>query len=102
VSNGRSAPTDEPHAITRARERFGLELTVVDLRAIAATCRGNPHQRTRKEGDTETYVLRYKGQAMQVVVNAAKSTVITLTPLNFRPAKGRRKILRRKGERCRD
>lgn len=75
--------SEEPHAITRARERFGVELTTADLKEMklmtkdgrAVLVRGQP------DGIGQQWLLRIKGVAMIAVVARASGGVLTVQSL---------------------
>ncbi len=59
----------EPHAVTRAREHYGLELTAADLRIIALRCQaGRDVVLMARHRDRSVYLVRYKDKAMKAVV----------------------------------
>lgn len=74
----------EVHAISRARERYGVELTIEDLQAgevdIAS---GKSMKMGDGEGGTSIHVLRIGGIAMRAVVTGA-GLIGTILPLGAR------------------
>ena len=63
---GRPNERPEPHAITRARERYGLELTTRDLAALARQCL-NPRTLIRREARNRfVHLVEHEGTAVLV------------------------------------
>lgn len=74
----------EPHAVTRARERFGLNLTADDLRQITAKIRcGLSLLQARTSNGCERHAVRHLGTYLPVVFDPKTRRVVTVLP-NFR------------------
>lgn len=73
----------EPHAITRARERYGLDLTVDDLAEISRLCLSGAGIKVDafKPGWGTIYALRFKGENIVPLISA-EGTVISIFPPN--------------------
>ena len=96
----------EPHAITQARLRYGLELTEADLASVTALCRSGKasvllKRQVRHLGPTEWRLVRYRGIAMVVVWNAITGAIITFLPPNATDANSPARLLRKRQRRCR-
>ncbi len=60
----------EPHAITRARECYGIELTLADVRAIELQCAAGKTLVTARNPDATNHALLFKDVALIAVVGA--------------------------------
>lgn len=100
-------PLPEPHAITRARERYGIDLTRDDLSAIGARCRqGEGLVETEESGRTHHLIVL--GTTVVHVVAAPlkhhyhrRVDIITVMPADYANKRARRdhqhKIRRKRG-----
>lgn len=73
---------NEPHAITRARERFGIELTIPDLAEIARRIREGKSlllSKSRKGG--ERHAITYAQTEMCVLYDPVSELVVTIVTL---------------------
>lgn len=75
----------EPHAITRARERFGLNLTIDDLRQIVAkiVCKLSKLQ-ARLPGGCERHAVHHRDVILPVVFDPERGLVVTILPPSVR------------------
>lgn len=72
-----------PHAITRAKERYGLELAEADLAAIAKDIRAGKGMLIGRQSDgSEVHALIVQGKLARVVVNRTRESVITFLPID--------------------
>lgn len=76
--------SEEPHAITRARERFGIELTKIDLREMRQMTRDGRAVLVRDQADGigRQWLLRIKGVAMIAVLARLSGAVLTVQGLD--------------------
>lgn len=70
----------EPHAATRARERFGLDWTDSDLHQLRALAKVSPTMRQRWGAEAEIRVCFFRGTLMKVGIRGI--TVTTVCQLN--------------------
>lgn len=70
----------EPHAIARARERYGIELTISDLRQIVAKIRTGLSVVTRRRECSEVHLVLHDGTALLVVYRPADRCIATILP----------------------
>lgn len=69
------------HAIERARERYGLDLTVDDLKAIVSACAAGDGVLLGRVGDgLERWLVRSKGAALVALVNIPEKFVVSILP----------------------
>lgn len=87
----------EPHAITRARERYGLSLEMDDLRAMVRLIRSGRRIYLRPSDDgCEIHAISYAGIWLPVVWSTASEWIVTILPPTHLPLKRpRRRIARR-------
>lgn len=75
------------HAVTRAKERYGLNLNMIDLAAIARQCREGygflMRSYDHKRHIYPTYILPYQGRRMIVVLSPDLSIVVTFQPPDY-------------------
>ncbi len=71
----------EPHAITRARQRYGLELTVADLDTIRANIATGNSVLTRRDRRGEVHIVQIQGATILAVVNRDNDYVCTVLAL---------------------
>lgn len=73
------------HCIQRALERYGLDLTVEDVRDVERTILNGGALLIRREPHgPELYAVRVKGVATRVVFNQEKRSIITFLPIESR------------------
>ena len=78
----------EPHAITRARERLGMEWTIDDLAAIgAAIVSGKSILAKARPGGYEQHVLTYANYQIAVVWHPKRRKIVTIFPAGSAAAK---------------
>lgn len=83
----RRKSAEEPHAIKRARERYGYELTNEDMADFTAQARRKETIRMARSRDgSETHMAIYKGESIIVVV-AENGVIKTVLP-RTRPFSG--------------
>lgn len=69
------------HAIERAKERYGLELTKADLAQIGkAIVKGKSVLLGRLECGTERHLVSWKNTALKTVFNPTHRLIITFEP----------------------
>lgn len=69
------------HAIERARERYGLELTTDNLKAIVSKCSaGKGVLMARLDNGLERYLVQWNGTGLIVLLNVSKKMVVTVLP----------------------
>ena len=87
---GQREAATEPHAITRARQRYGLELTQADLDRIRADIAAGRSILTRRDHHRgEVHIVMVNGVGLLAVVDCDNSFVRTvLPPGRYRPASG--------------
>jgi len=90
----------EPHAITRARERYNLDLTVDDLLAICRLIR-NGHRLYLRPADDgcEECVVSYAGVWLPLIWSIEKQWIVTILPATHLPLKRPRKRIPRRSPR---
>lgn len=106
-----SVPISAQHAITRAKDRYNLDLTLRDLIAVCKMIQQNAGEFIRKQDDGSTvWYLDYTGVRTRVVISADFYSVITFLPLHDkgekymarlrrkRVSKRRKKALYKRGE----
>lgn len=91
-----------PHAIERAKERYGLNLTVEHLEKITHIIQNNggTFDKQHADGKTQWYVT-YKNTPVRVLISKDFYRVITFLPLTdgmSRKSKRRRKKCYKHGE----
>lgn len=70
------------HAIERARERYGLELSGADLSTISQRClRQKVGIFQGQNGETAIYLICYHDQILKPVIDKRSGTVVTFLPL---------------------
>ena len=70
-----------PHAILRAQDRYGIDLTVDDLNTITQLIQSNHGEFIRQDSDKKTHWwLEYKGIRLRLLISADFYTVITVLP----------------------
>jgi hypothetical protein len=70
------------HAIQRAKERYGLELTVADLRNICHIVQNNQAKLDKINANkTTTWFLNYNKTHVRVVISPDFYAVVTFIPL---------------------
>lgn len=73
-------PAREPHAILRARQRYGIELTVADLKTIEADCSKGLSMIMGRWGDGYArHAVLHKETALIVVIGS-DGRVVTILP----------------------
>lgn len=71
----------EIHAIKRARDRYGLELTLGDLESIAGQIRGNNGKFVGYgENDTTIWKMKWRKTWMRFVVSKDFYSIVTFLP----------------------
>jgi len=70
----------EPHAILRARERYGIELTISDLLQIGAKIRTGLSVLTRRRGCSEVHLVMHGGTALLAVYKPDERVIATVLP----------------------
>lgn len=72
------------HAILRAKERYGLDLTDLDLGVIAASVAAGKGVLVRRDTDRkpprEEFIVEFRGGAVRVVYSPVTRTIITFLP----------------------
>lgn len=66
------------HALNRARERFGIQLTYNDLKKLTIFCA--THKPTRSDEMRDVHRVRFMGQSIRVVIDGRTGHVITILP----------------------
>lgn len=86
------------HFLQRVEERYGLHLTLEDLKEIAESIKSGKAKLVRAEAASVRYKVRWHGIMLVVVLNRAHSVFITALPLNETTSKSsfNGKILRYK------
>ena len=70
----------ESHAITRARERYGLELTPEDIRSILDRIhRGYAGYLGRRKAGAECYDVEARGKIIRVVTRRERGRMFVMT-----------------------
>lgn len=76
-----------PHAITRAKERYGLDLTENDLWDIAKRVKDGDSVLVGKQTDaSEVHMVKVNGIIVRCVVSKGRERIITFLPVNTRPS----------------
>jgi hypothetical protein len=82
----------EPHCITRARERYGIELSWQDLRQIEARCEAREGLTAKKPDGTRFHCITFDKHVLWVVFEPAAVSwrgvgrVVTIMPPNVADA----------------
>lgn len=79
------APKPEPHAITRARERYGIELTVADLTSIERRVKAGEGVLVRDHEQENSRRWLVKVGAVTVIACIARhdARVVTILPSSY-------------------
>jgi hypothetical protein len=78
----------EPHCITRARERYGIDLSWQDLRQIEARCDKGEGRTAKKPDGTHFHLITFANQVLWIVFEPASVSrhgvgrVVTIMPPN--------------------
>ena len=83
------------HAIVRARERYGVEISLDDLGRAQADIAAGKSILLRKVHDKSEHILRVKGVPVRVVV-AANGHIMTFLPPTNAARRAQRKRRRKK------
>lgn len=75
-----SVPPKVPHAIERALQRYGLKLTVADLRLIAFKCFDGYGRLKYMPNDTEKHLISYMGKNLVVIYKPHFGTTNLASP----------------------
>lgn len=96
----------ELHPITRARERFGMELSVTDLRIISRMIRSKESIITAKfSSGSERHLVKYKDVVLPVLYSPRLDIIITILPncrhndQSYKETLKQKRILRANNER---
>jgi hypothetical protein len=69
------------HSIKRARQRYGLELSVADIESIAKIIRTRASERVKALSNTRVvHRLTYKKKVVLVVYDKKRHTLVTFLP----------------------
>lgn len=68
-----------PHAIIRAKERYGVDLSVADLASIAALARKDGILQAKQNDGSSIWMVKYKNVVMRLVLSRLNH-VITFLP----------------------
>lgn len=80
------AAVNSSHAIERAAERYGLDVTIADLKRVAEDIRSGEAVLVGRQNDgNEEWLAKIKGTVVRLVTNAARNFVITILPRNAKP-----------------
>lgn len=75
------------HAIQRAKERYGLELTFEELGNIIALIQEGYAKFSHRNGKSWVYRLRYKHKLIVPVLSEKKNVIITFYPIEGKAPK---------------
>lgn len=79
-----------PHASDRAKERYGLSLTVLDLRRIGKRIAGKNGMLMGKQNDgTEDWIIRIGKQLTRLIYDPRTGNIVTFISMFTRPAQKR-------------
>lgn len=71
----------EPHPIQRVRERYGVEMSLADLRAVARKCHAGKSVLTRIDSSgAEHRLVKFAGQIMVVIYDRSEGRILTFAP----------------------
>lgn len=77
----RTAPYATKHALERARERLGLELTAEDMKVIVGLILlGKAEFVNRQDNGLEAYRVSYGAVRMVVVFDRGRAIIVTVLP----------------------
>ena len=87
------------HAIERARERLGIELTKMDLKRMADRCAAQGPgvvvvRAARGEDVTAVLVVDWKGWAIPLLYDTRRNWIVTVLPRQWRKRHQRREKAR--------
>lgn len=76
----------EPHAIARARERYGLDLNMGDLHMLSRACRFGPSRKLRDcSGGLEERLVDHEGRLLVVIYDPVRDNIVTVKSNNHLP-----------------
>jgi hypothetical protein len=92
MTAARHAAPHIPHAIARAKDRYGLDLTGRDLGKIARMIQTNQGKLDKQHADGKTqWFLTYRDVPLRVVISQDFYKIITFIPLRDDPKPPKRK-----------
>lgn len=69
------------HAIRRARERYGLELSIADIESLAKIIRTQTTKKVKALSNSRTvHELTYQGITVLVIYDKKRHTLVTFLP----------------------
>lgn len=97
-----------PHACLRAKERYGLDLSIADLRVIARRCRAGEGRTESNQDGTQFHLIVWGERVLWIVyrppgrgVTLADGVVLTVMPPHVGSVASRhneRRAARRRGD----
>ena len=84
-------PEKEPHAITRARERYGVELSLRGLTKLRNACRDRKGIMLRTRDGGEWWAVLHANLALIAVFDRQANRVVTILPRDAACTSSRKK-----------